>query len=92
MESQQRIEQIVVIVLLVGLAAGCLTVLRPFLAALLWDARTRSAGRPSPRITTNSSTAKEGRHPLRLARWEFNIRTGVLLIDPNLEARTFPVQ
>jgi predicted PurR-regulated permease PerM len=36
MESQQRIEQIVVIVLLVGLAAGCLTVLRPFLSALLW--------------------------------------------------------
>lgn len=36
MESQQRIEQIVVIALLVVLAAGCLTVLRPFLSALLW--------------------------------------------------------
>ena len=36
MESQQRIEQIVVIALLVVLAVGCLTVLRPFLSALLW--------------------------------------------------------
>ena len=36
MESQQRIEQIVVIALLVVLALGCLTVLRPFLSALLW--------------------------------------------------------
>jgi predicted PurR-regulated permease PerM len=36
MESQQRIEQIVVIGLLVILAVGCLTVLRPFLSALLW--------------------------------------------------------
>jgi predicted PurR-regulated permease PerM len=36
MESQQRIEQIVVIALLVILAVGCLTVLRPFLSALLW--------------------------------------------------------
>ena len=36
MESQQRIEQIVVIALLVILALGCLTVLRPFLSALLW--------------------------------------------------------
>jgi predicted PurR-regulated permease PerM len=36
MESQQRIEQIVVIGLLVVLAVGCLTVLRPFLSALLW--------------------------------------------------------
>ena len=36
MESQQRIEQIVVIVLLVILAVGCIAVLRPFLSALLW--------------------------------------------------------
>ena len=36
MESQQRIEQIVVVGLLVILAVGCLTVLRPFLSALLW--------------------------------------------------------
>jgi predicted PurR-regulated permease PerM len=36
MESQQRIEQIVVVALLVILAVGCLTVLRPFLSALLW--------------------------------------------------------
>jgi predicted PurR-regulated permease PerM len=36
MESQQRVEQIVVIALLVVLAVGCLTVLRPFLSALLW--------------------------------------------------------
>ena len=36
MEAQQRIEQIVVIALLVILAVGCLTVLRPFLSALLW--------------------------------------------------------
>jgi len=36
MESQQRIEQIVVIGLLVVLAVGCFTVLRPFLSALLW--------------------------------------------------------
>jgi predicted PurR-regulated permease PerM len=36
MESQQRIEQIVVIALLVVVAVGCLTVLRPFLSALLW--------------------------------------------------------
>jgi predicted PurR-regulated permease PerM len=36
MEWQQRIEQIVVIALLVVLAVGCLTVLRPFLSALLW--------------------------------------------------------
>jgi predicted PurR-regulated permease PerM len=36
MEAQQRIEQIVVIALLVALAVGCLTVLRPFLSALLW--------------------------------------------------------
>ena len=36
MESQQRIEQIVVIALLVVLAVACLTVLRPFLSALLW--------------------------------------------------------
>jgi predicted PurR-regulated permease PerM len=32
----QRIEQIVVIALLVLLTVGCLTVLRPFLSALLW--------------------------------------------------------
>ena len=36
MESQQRIEQIAVIALLVILAVGCITVLRPFLSALLW--------------------------------------------------------
>ncbi|MGH6904254.1 MAG: AI-2E family transporter [Geminicoccaceae bacterium] len=36
MESQERIEQVVVIALLVALAVGCLTVLRPFLSALLW--------------------------------------------------------
>ena len=36
MESQQRIEQIVVIALLVVLAVGCIAVLRPFLSALLW--------------------------------------------------------
>jgi predicted PurR-regulated permease PerM len=36
MESQQRIEQIVVIALLVLLAVGCIAVLRPFLSALLW--------------------------------------------------------
>jgi predicted PurR-regulated permease PerM len=36
MDSQERIEQIVVIALLVLLAVGCLTVLRPFLSALLW--------------------------------------------------------
>jgi predicted PurR-regulated permease PerM len=36
MDSQERIEQIVVIALLVLLAIGCLTVLRPFLSALLW--------------------------------------------------------
>jgi predicted PurR-regulated permease PerM len=36
MESQERIEQLVVIALLVILAVGCLTVLRPFLSALLW--------------------------------------------------------
>ncbi len=36
MGSQERIEQIVVIVLLLILAVGCLTVLRPFLSALLW--------------------------------------------------------
>lgn len=36
MESQQRIEQIVVVALLVILAVGCLMVLRPFLSALLW--------------------------------------------------------
>jgi predicted PurR-regulated permease PerM len=36
MESQQRIEQIVVIALLILLAVGCLAVLRPFLSALLW--------------------------------------------------------
>jgi predicted PurR-regulated permease PerM len=36
MESQQRIEQIVVVALLVVLAVGCLMVLRPFLSALLW--------------------------------------------------------
>jgi predicted PurR-regulated permease PerM len=36
MESQQRIEQIVVIALLMLLAVGCLAVLRPFLSALLW--------------------------------------------------------
>jgi predicted PurR-regulated permease PerM len=36
MESQQRIEQIVVVALFVILAVGCLTVLRPFLSALLW--------------------------------------------------------
>jgi predicted PurR-regulated permease PerM len=36
MEWQQRIEQIVVIALLVVLAVGCLTVLQPFLSALLW--------------------------------------------------------
>ena len=36
MESQQRIQQIVVIALLVVLAVGCMTVLRPFLPALLW--------------------------------------------------------
>ena len=36
MESQQRIEQIVVIALLVILAVGCIAVLRPFLSALLW--------------------------------------------------------
>jgi predicted PurR-regulated permease PerM len=35
-ESQQRIEQIVVIALLVILAVGCIAVLRPFLSALLW--------------------------------------------------------
>jgi predicted PurR-regulated permease PerM len=34
--ESQRIEQIVVIALLVALAVGCLTVLRPFLSALLW--------------------------------------------------------
>jgi predicted PurR-regulated permease PerM len=36
MGSQERIEQIVVIALLLVLAVGCLTVLRPFLSALLW--------------------------------------------------------
>jgi predicted PurR-regulated permease PerM len=36
MESQQRIEQVVVIAALILLAAGCLAVLRPFLSALLW--------------------------------------------------------
>ena len=36
MESQQRIQQIVVIALFVVLAVGCITVLRPFLPALLW--------------------------------------------------------
>jgi len=36
MGSQERIEQIVVIALLLILAIGCLTVLRPFLSALLW--------------------------------------------------------
>jgi len=36
MGSQERIEQIVVVVLLLILAIGCLTVLRPFLSALLW--------------------------------------------------------
>jgi predicted PurR-regulated permease PerM len=36
MGSQERIEQIVVIALLVILAAGCLTVLQPLLPALLW--------------------------------------------------------
>lgn len=36
MKSQQRIEQIVVIALLVILAVGCIAVLRPFLSALLW--------------------------------------------------------
>jgi predicted PurR-regulated permease PerM len=36
MGSQERIEQIVVIALLLILAVGCLTVLRPFLSALLW--------------------------------------------------------
>jgi predicted PurR-regulated permease PerM len=36
MESQQRIQQIVVIALLSVLAVGCMTVLRPFLPALLW--------------------------------------------------------
>jgi predicted PurR-regulated permease PerM len=36
MESQQRIEQIVVIAALMLLAVGCLAVLRPFLSALLW--------------------------------------------------------
>jgi predicted PurR-regulated permease PerM len=35
-ESQQRIEQIVVIALLLILAVGCIAVLRPFLSALLW--------------------------------------------------------
>jgi hypothetical protein len=35
-ESQQRIEQIVVIAFLVILAVGCIAVLRPFLSALLW--------------------------------------------------------
>jgi predicted PurR-regulated permease PerM len=34
--ESQRIEQIVVIALLVMLAVGCITVLRPFLSALLW--------------------------------------------------------
>jgi predicted PurR-regulated permease PerM len=36
MGSQERIEQIVVIALLVVLAVGCLTVLQPFMSALLW--------------------------------------------------------
>ena len=36
MGSQERIEQIVVIALLVLLAVGCFVVLRPFLSALLW--------------------------------------------------------
>lgn len=34
--DSQRIEQIVVLALLVILAIGCITVLRPFLSALLW--------------------------------------------------------
>ncbi|MGH6913194.1 MAG: AI-2E family transporter [Geminicoccales bacterium] len=36
MESESRIEQIVVISLLLILAIGCFVVLRPFLSALLW--------------------------------------------------------
>lgn len=36
MGSQERIEQIVVIALLVILTVGCFVVLRPFLSALLW--------------------------------------------------------
>ena len=34
--SQRRIEQVIVVALLILLAVGCLTVLRPFLAALTW--------------------------------------------------------
>ena len=34
--SQRRIEQVIVVALLILLTVGCLTVLRPFLAALAW--------------------------------------------------------
>lgn len=34
--SQRRIEQIIVIALLILLAVGCLTILQPFLFALAW--------------------------------------------------------
>ena len=36
MDAQARIEQMVVIALLLILAIGCFLVLRPFLSALLW--------------------------------------------------------